>query len=89
MKRILFLIPILFISVKPYNQTQTKEVSNIAEDTLILSKVHDSISIELKRSKELDERKAELQKELAVLKKKKTNLEQLKKAMEKFNNRGL
>lgn len=95
MKRILFLIPILFISVKPYNQIQPKEV-NINTDTLILSKVHDSISMELARSKELDEKRAELLNELSKLKKKKVkrkeknvNLDKLKVAMEKYNNRGI
>lgn len=84
MKRFLILIPFLLISVKPYQQIQKNEV-DIQSDTIMLAKVSDSITIEIERSKELDNKKKALKKELSNLK----ELNEIKRNLEKFNNRGI
>lgn len=93
MRKILLLIPFLFISVKPYQQVITPNDTVKSLDTIQLVKTVDTISMEIEKSKRLDVKKNRLKEELNRLKKEKRKQEreerQLKKAMEKFNNRGI
>ena len=93
MRKLLLLIPFLFISVKPYQQVITTNDTVKSLDTIQLVKTVDTISMEIEKSKRLDVKKNKLKEELNRLKKEKRKEEreerQLKKAMEKFNNRGI
>lgn len=93
MRKILLLIPFLFISVKPYQQVITTNDTVQSLDTIQLVKTVDTISMEIEKSKRLDVKKNKLKEELNRLKKEKRKEEreerQLKKAMEKFNNMGI
>lgn len=96
MKKILILISFLFISVKPYQQVTNDKVNVdvIMLDTINLDRISDTISMQLEKSVELDKKKIKLQNELKRLKKKKFNkekeeLDDLKKALDEFNNRGI
>lgn len=93
MRKILLLIPFLFISVKPYQQVITHNDTVKSLDTIQLVKTVDTISMEIEKSKRLDVKKNKLKEELNRLKKEKRKQareeRQLKKAMEKFNNRGI
>ena len=93
MRKIVLLIPFLFISVKPYQQVLTINDTVKSLDTIQLVKTVDTISMEIEKYKRLDVKKNKLKEELNRLKKEKRKQEreekQLKKAMEKFNNRGI
>lgn len=88
MRKIVLLIPFLFISVKPYQQVIINDTVK-SLDTIQLVKTVDTISMEIEKSKRLDVKKNKLKEELNRLKKEKREEMQLKKAMEKFNNRGI
>lgn len=89
MRKIVLLIPFLFISVKPYQQVITFNDTVQSLDTIQLVKTVDTISMEIEKYKRLDVKKNRLKEELNRLKKEKLEERQLKKAMEKFNNRGI
>lgn len=97
MKRIFFLIPCLFLGIKPYQQNiQTSKpdsLSQLARDTLVLSVVKTNIDIQLSVSDQLDERKQKLLQELQQLKKQermqKKKERELKRHLSKYENRGL
>lgn len=89
MRKIVLLIPFLFISVKPYQQVIIQNDTVKSLDTIQLVKTVDTISMEIEKSKRLDVKKNRLKEELNRLKKEKREERQLKKAMENFNNRGI
>lgn len=90
MKNALFLISFFLICLKPYQQVKiSNEEHKIMHDTVMLSKVVDSIANDIKELESLDKKKQSLKKELKRLKKEKREEDKLKKAIEKFNNRGV
>lgn len=104
MRKIFFLVPILFLGIKPYQQTtgnklQTDSLTQFEKDTVILSIAKTNIELQVLISQELDERKKQLlselkkirqrEKELKRKRQEKRELQQLIKDLEKYENRGL
>lgn len=104
MRKILFIVPFLFLGIKPYQQTinhttKSDTLSPFQKDTIILSKVKSQIDMQLDVSEQLDRKKERLQTELKKVKKReresrrkrreKRELEDFKKALEIYENRGI
>lgn len=98
MKRIFFLLPCLFLGIKPYQQNiqegkKLDSLSQLSRDTLVLSVVKTNIDIQLSVSEQLDHRKRKLLQELQQLKKEermqKKQERELKRHLYKYENRGL
>ena len=93
MKRIFFLIPCLFLGIRPYQQnTQNSKpdtLSQLARDTIILSVVKTNIDVQLSVSEQLDQRKQKLLQELRQIKKQDKLQRKIKKDLDKYENRGL
>lgn len=104
MRRIIFLVPILFLGIKPYqqptgNQVKADSLTQFEKDTVVLSMVKNNIEVQIHISQELDQRKKQLlselkkiiqrERELKRKRKEKRELEKMINDLEKFNNRGL
>lgn len=70
MKRLLILVPILFLGIKPYQQpistkqwTNTDSLTPFQRDTLVLSVLNLNTEIQANVSQQLDQRKHQLQNE--------------------------
>ena len=68
MKKLLILVPILFLGVKPYQQPTKQGVNNdsltpFQKDTLVLSIINTETEIQVNISQQLDNKKQQLQNE--------------------------
>lgn len=100
MKRFIFVIPLLFLGIQPYTQINEKTgeekepVLKVEEDTLFLSLNSDKLIEETKELEKLEQKEKELKRQLSIIERKrrlkdKRELEQIKKDLQKFDERGL
>lgn len=94
MKRLFFLLPCLFLGIKPYQQNiqvlnKPDSLSQLARDTLMLNVVKTNIDVQLSVSEQLDQRKQKLLQELRQIKKRDKLQRKIKKDLDKYQNRGL
>lgn len=103
MRKILCVIPLLFLAIQPYtqtnnvqNKTEDKFVIKIEEDTIVLSEHSEKLIEETKELDKLEQRENELRKELIKLNNKikqkakdDKELKVLKETLDKYNQRGI
>lgn len=98
MRRIFFLLPCLFLGIKPYQQNiqvanKPDSISQLARDTLILNVVKANLDVQLSVSEQLELRKKKLKEELRKIKSEQSKIKRqqkcIKNDLDKYQNRGL
>lgn len=103
MRKILCVIPLLFLGIQPYtqsdnakNKTEDKFAAKIEEDTIVLSEHSDKLIEESKELDKLEQKEKNLRKELIELDnkikqkiKEEKELKAIKRDLKNFDERGI
>lgn len=94
MKKLFFLIPFIFLGIKPYQQNVLQNVPEKKEEPLIdsLDFAKETLLTDLEELKKLEEKKKSLESKLNQIKKRKKASENKEEVIQKiinFKNRGI